>query len=376
MELPRAPPLPATPSLASQCLRGCSRCWKPLNRRMMMRSWKHWIPPKLWIFIHCCFVYDSSLPLPVRQRALHILNSTWFQPVVLAMITMNSILLAIACDPLLERILEVGANPAPLTDPGGWQLWLASAMLRPVNSTCKGLLCSPLGMVDAVFLAFYTVEMCIKLIALGALGHKHAYLRSPWNILDGFVVVISWTAIAVDRAVSFSPLRLIRILRPLGVVTRFPELRLLVTTLWNALPKCVYALILLSASALVFAMAGLHTFYGAMRHSCFQLAADNVTWESTGYICNPQCAHDSAMRTFSLPCTSLGAGTLGQGFSAAQGYTCRGAREYLAAERCLCGRSGLESPTCTASDNPQAVLNFDSLSWSGVAFIHVLSLEG
>lgn len=371
----RAPPQ-ATPRLASQCSRGCSRFWKSLDRRLILWSWKRWTPQKLWICIHCCFVYDPSLPLPLRQRALHILNSIWFQPVVLAAVVLNSILLAVACDPLLERILEVGASPAPLTDPGGWQLRLSSAMLRPVTSTCKGLLCSPLGMIDLVFLALYTVEMCIKLVALGAVGHKHAYLRSPWNLLDGFVVVISWTAIALDTAISFSPLRLIRLLRPLGIVTRFPELRLLVATLGNALPKCGYALILLSAIALIFAMAGLHTFYGAMRHSCFQLATDNVTWESTGYICNPQCAHDSAMRTFSLPCASLGAGTLGHGFSPAQGYSCRGAREYLAAERCLCSRSGLESPTCAASDNPQAVLNFDSLSWSAVAFIHVLSLEG
>lgn len=44
--------------------------------------------------------------------------------------------------------------------------------------------------VENVFLALYTLEMVIKVMALGFIFNKGAYLRDPWNILD-FVIVMS-----------------------------------------------------------------------------------------------------------------------------------------------------------------------------------------
>ena len=41
-----------------------------------------------------------------------------------------------------------------------------------------------------MFLALYTVEMVLKILALGLLFNKGAYLRNGWNILD-FVVIFA-----------------------------------------------------------------------------------------------------------------------------------------------------------------------------------------
>lgn len=45
-------------------------------------------------------------------------------------------------------------------------------------------------MVEHVFLALYTVEMILKILGLGFLFNKGAYIRDPWNMLD-FTIVMS-----------------------------------------------------------------------------------------------------------------------------------------------------------------------------------------
>ncbi len=43
---------------------------------------------------------------------------------------------------------------------------------------------------ENTFLALYTIEMVLKILGLGFLFNKGAYLRDPWNILD-FIIVMS-----------------------------------------------------------------------------------------------------------------------------------------------------------------------------------------
>ena len=44
--------------------------------------------------------------------------------------------------------------------------------------------------IENVFLGLYTVEMVIKILALGFIFNEGSYLRDSWNILD-FVIVAS-----------------------------------------------------------------------------------------------------------------------------------------------------------------------------------------
>ena len=41
------------------------------------------------------------------------------------------------------------------------------------------------------FTILFTIEMLIKMITFGVLTTKEAYLKSPWNRLDFFIVSIS-----------------------------------------------------------------------------------------------------------------------------------------------------------------------------------------
>lgn len=51
--------------------------------------------------------------------------------------------------------------------------------------------------IDFVFLIIYTVEMLLKIIAMGFFMRAHSYLRDSWNILDFIVVIMGWVSIAL-----------------------------------------------------------------------------------------------------------------------------------------------------------------------------------
>ena len=43
-------------------------------------------------------------------------------------------------------------------------------------------------LIEDIFLVLYTIEMVLKILGLGFIFNKGAYLRDSWNILD-FVIV-------------------------------------------------------------------------------------------------------------------------------------------------------------------------------------------
>lgn len=73
------------------------------------------------------------------------------------------------------------------------------------------------------FTLIFTVEMAIKVIAKGFMFGKHAYINSGWNIMDGFLVLVSWIDLIFTVCMEASPeifgilrvFRLLRTLRPL-----------------------------------------------------------------------------------------------------------------------------------------------------------------
>lgn len=45
---------------------------------------------------------------------------------------------------------------------------------------------------DNTFLALYTVEMILKILALGFLFNQNAYMRDTWNLIDFTVVAVGY----------------------------------------------------------------------------------------------------------------------------------------------------------------------------------------
>jgi hypothetical protein len=120
--------------------------------------------------------------------------------------------------------------------------------------------------VDMIFTIIFTLEMLMKLVAFGLyFGEDGAYLRDAWNCMDGFIVVIG----IIGKALSgynlgwVRALRTMRVLRPLRVISRIPELKVVVNALFNSLPGLGNVLLVSLLFWLIFGILGMQLFMGA-----------------------------------------------------------------------------------------------------------------
>eukprot|EP00759_Apiculatamorpha_spiralis_P048850 PhF_6_TR44136/c0_g1_i1/m.67462 len=91
---------------------------------------------------------------------------------------------------------------------------------------------------STVFTVIFLTEMILKIFARGLVMHHGAYLRDPWNVMDGTIVIISVVAELMPGGTSLSTLkvfRAFRTLRPLRVVNRNRGLKMVVITLLSSI---------------------------------------------------------------------------------------------------------------------------------------------
>lgn len=119
---------------------------------------------------------------------------------------------------------------------------------------------------EIMFTILFGVEVVIRVLAQGLVLHRGSFLRSWWSVLDVVVVVssvlnLSWST----STISFvRALRLLRCLRPLRVIAKSSGLRLVVSTLMQAVGGIVNAATLCLLVWLMFAVLGVQLFSGRL----------------------------------------------------------------------------------------------------------------
>jgi hypothetical protein len=112
--------------------------------------------------------------------------------------------------------------------------------------------------------------MSLKIIGMGFVFNKGAYLRDFWGNLDFIIVSSAYLTMlqgSADTKVvdednpeeggfNLSALRAFRVLRPLRTITTIKGLRVLVVSVLSALPMMKQTVIVLFFFFLVFAIAG------------------------------------------------------------------------------------------------------------------------
>jgi hypothetical protein len=119
---------------------------------------------------------------------------------------------------------------------------------------------------DLFFTGLFFGEMMAKVIASGFLFTKDAYLKSPWNQLDFCIVIISLTLLLAESIPQLQPLRVLRItrvLRPLRLVSRNAGMRLIITSLFKAMPDVSNVVGVIFVIQFVFAVVGMQLFSGS-----------------------------------------------------------------------------------------------------------------
>jgi hypothetical protein len=138
--------------------------------------------------------------------------------------------------------------------------------------------------VEDTFLVLYTIEMVLKILALGFLLNQGAYLRDSWNILDFVIVGSAYLSIINDLntdvsladeeakgGFSLASLRAFRVLRPLRAITSIKGLRVLVLAVLSALPLLRETMIVLIFFFLIFAIAASQLLMGVLKQRCVEI---------------------------------------------------------------------------------------------------------
>ena len=74
---------------------------------------------------------------------------------------------------------------------------------------------------EYIFQIIYSLEMIVKIVALGFYKEENGYLRDGWNIMDFIIVMMSWGTMWTG-ATSISSIRSIRALRTLRTLSAMP----------------------------------------------------------------------------------------------------------------------------------------------------------
>ncbi|KAL8610475.1 hypothetical protein ACOMHN_060395 [Nucella lapillus] len=135
-----------------------------------------------------------------------------------------------------------------------------------------------------VFTVVFAIEMLVKVIAKGVFVGKHAYLKSGWNVMDGFLVIISLVDVLISLTANSSPrifgilrvFRLLRTLRPLRVISRAPGLKLVVQTLLSSLRPIGNIVLICCTFFIIFGILGVQLFKGTFFY-CKGPSVQNIT---------------------------------------------------------------------------------------------------
>ena len=67
--------------------------------------------------------------------------------------------------------------------------------------------------VDWVTMSIFTVELLVRMVALGLFGHSDAFINDAWNLLDFAVVLPFWVHVAFPDMPALGAMRLLRAFR-------------------------------------------------------------------------------------------------------------------------------------------------------------------
>ena len=115
-----------------------------------------------------------------------------------------------------------------------------------------------------ILTGIFAIEMIVKVIASGPLG----YLKDPFNVLDGAVVVVSSLELfTFSAAGSVSVFRAFRLLRVFKLLKNFKELRDLVEVILAAVSDTGYLNVIILLYIFCAALVGMQYFGGQMKFS-------------------------------------------------------------------------------------------------------------
>lgn len=135
---------------------------------------------------------------------------------------------------------------------------------------------------DLALNIIFGTEAIMKIIAFGFILHRGAYLRNNWNVFD-FVVVISGFASDIyalfaesNKSLSLKALRLFRVVRPLRLIAKSDNLRVVLDTLVKSFGTLMHVLLFIFLLIILYAITGMELFGGVLHSACYDQTTLNI----------------------------------------------------------------------------------------------------
>nr|XP_046232646.1 voltage-dependent T-type calcium channel subunit alpha-1G isoform X2 [Scatophagus argus] len=109
---------------------------------------------------------------------------------------------------------------------------------------------------NIVFTSLFSLEMLLKVLVYGPFG----YIKNPYNIFDGIIVVISVWEIVGQQDGGLSVLRTFRLMRVLKLVRFMPALQRQLVVLMKTMDNVATFCMLLMLFIFIFSILGMHLF--------------------------------------------------------------------------------------------------------------------
>ncbi|KAK6329459.1 hypothetical protein J4Q44_G00014370 [Coregonus suidteri] len=109
---------------------------------------------------------------------------------------------------------------------------------------------------NIVFTSLFALEMLLKMLVYGPFG----YIKNPYNIFDGIIVVISVWEIVGQQGGGLSVLRTFRLMRVLKLVRFMPALQRQLVVLMKTMDNVATFCMLLMLFIFIFSILGMHLF--------------------------------------------------------------------------------------------------------------------
>lgn len=241
-----------------------------------------------------------------------------------------------------------------------------------------------LGIVNYLITLLFTAEMAVKVTAFGFVLHKHAYLRDGWTFFEFVMVVVSWAQF-LPGAPNLAMIRLVRVMRPLQLVSRLPGMRPVATTLLKGARPVGSVVLFCFFLTFLVGLVSIEIFAGGMRGRCFHddgspahygepfdatVASGLQRLNSKPILCNPGIEGFGKLFALSQPCPPS--------------QTCSIYTDPMCMALVKEAATGIKStreemdkvpPVCNLNENPDPTFSMDNLGRAMMTITRTLMLD-
>lgn len=118
---------------------------------------------------------------------------------------------------------------------------------------------------DYFLTAIFSIEAILKIVAKGFILDKGSYLKDVGNRIDFFIVIESLLDIIFSSS-NGGVFRVLRALRPLRILPKFRQMRIVIKSLSNALGPLINVGVLMLMTWVIFAILGMSLMAERMNH--------------------------------------------------------------------------------------------------------------